>query len=225
MFARQLRQAGGRGNAVAGGVSCIVIIMPGRSEQFDIPTEPIHRLTVEQYDRMARSGILTAADQVELLEGWLVEKMTKNPPHRIATRRVRLALEAVVPPEWYVDTQEPIRTGDSEPEPDVAVSRGATEDYTEANPPAENVGLIVEIADATLLRDRQLKARVYARAGVPHYWILNLIDARLETHADPSGPGATPSYRTRTVYDSNNAAPLILDDAEIARLRVADLLP
>jgi hypothetical protein len=60
----------------------------------------IHRLSVAQYDAMGRAGILSPDDRVEPLEGWLVQKMTKNPPHRIATRRTRLALEAVVPASW-----------------------------------------------------------------------------------------------------------------------------
>jgi Uma2 family endonuclease len=120
-----------------------------------VPSEPIARLSVEQYQRMGQAGILTPDDDVELLEGWLVLKMTKNPPHRIATRKVRVALEALVTEGWYVDTQEPIVTSDSEPEPDVAIIRGRTEDYPDRNPSADCVGLVVEVADRTLLRDRR----------------------------------------------------------------------
>jgi hypothetical protein len=70
---------------------------------------------------MIRAGILTDDDPVELLEGWLVPKMPKNPPHRITTRLTREALVGILPTGWYVDTQEPITTADSEPEPDVVV--------------------------------------------------------------------------------------------------------
>lgn len=94
-------------------------MLPRRAE---VPTEPIHRLSVAQYRGMLEAGILKSGDPVELLEGWLVQKMTKNPPHRIATRRVRVALEALAPHGWYVDAQEPIVTADSEPEPDVAIA-------------------------------------------------------------------------------------------------------
>jgi Uma2 family endonuclease len=131
---------------------------PAYRRETEVPSEPIHRLTVQQYRAMGRTGILTSEDRVELLEGWLVEKMTKNPPHRIATRRARVALERVVPAGWYVDTHEPITTADSEPEPDVAVIRGRTEDYPDRNPGADHVALIVEVADATLVRDRHVKA-------------------------------------------------------------------
>ena len=99
-------------------------------------SEPRGRLTVEQYHALIAQGRLHSGEPVELLEGLLVDKMTKNPPHRIATRRVRLALERIVGAGWYVDTQEPIVTADSEPEPDVAVIRGRSEDYRDENPNA-----------------------------------------------------------------------------------------
>jgi Uma2 family endonuclease len=190
-----------------------------------VPREPIHRLTVAQYRAMAHAGILTASDRVELLEGWLVEKMTKNPPHRIATHRVRVALERIVPAGWYVDTQEPIATADSEPEPDVAIIRGRTEDYTDRNPGAENVALVVEIADATLIRDRELKLRVYARAGIPSYWILNLVERRLEIYTKPSGPHPNPSYAERAVHSPGDCLSVTLTADAIGQVAVNDLLP
>ncbi len=185
---------------------------------------PIHRLSVEQYEQMTRVGILTEEDRVELLEGWLVPKRTRNPPHRIATRMVRVALEAVVPAGWYVDSQEPIVTEDSEPEPDVSVIRGRTEDYADRNPPAGAVGLVVEIGDATLALDRQLKARAYARAGIPVYWIVNLVDRSVEGFAAPSGPVDSPAYGRR-VDTTGGFVPLVLDGEEVARIPIGYLLP
>lgn len=191
----------------------------------DVPREPIHRLSVVQYRAMARAGILTPSDRVELLEGWLVEKMTKNPPHRIATHRVRIALERIVPSGFYVDTQEPIATADSEPEPDVAVIRGRTEDYADRNPGAENVALVVEIADATLMRDRELKLRVYARAGIASYWIVNLVNRSLEVHTKPSGPHPQADYAERMVHTPDESLTLQLDRVEVGRVAASDLLP
>ncbi|NUQ62937.1 MAG: Uma2 family endonuclease [Pirellulales bacterium] len=91
--------------------------------QFALPPVPTRRWSVDEYHAMARAGILTEHDRVELLDGWLVPKMTRNPPHRIATRRVRTALERVVSPGWYVDSQEPVTLPTSEPEPDRALIR------------------------------------------------------------------------------------------------------
>ena len=190
-----------------------------------VPTEPIHRLSVEQYRGMLAAGVLKSGDPVELLEGWLVEKMTKNPPHRIATRRVRVTLEALVPNGWYVDTQEPIVTADSEPEPDVAVIRGRTEDYPDENPNASHVGLVVEVADESLLRDRELKARIYGRAGIPTYWIVNLRDRTLEVLEGPGGSLSAAGYTRQTRYAVGESAVVVLDGVEIGSVRVADLFP
>src|SRR5438105_6396863 len=94
-----------------------------------VPEDLIWRLTVDQYHQMVARGILTDDDPVELLEGWLVSKMTKNPAHRASTRLTLEALERVLPEGWYADSQEPVTLESSEPEPDVAVVRGSTRDY------------------------------------------------------------------------------------------------
>src|ERR1700704_1132615 len=84
-----------------------------------LPPEPIARITVDQYHAMIDAGILTADDPVELLEGWLVQKMAKKREHSSATKWLRKTFEKLLTPEWDVDSQEPITTVDSEPEPDV----------------------------------------------------------------------------------------------------------
>lgn len=85
----------------------------------------LFRLSLDQYHEMIRAGVLGEDDPVELLGGVLVSKMSKNAPHRTATHLLRSTLEAGLDPGWYVDSQEPITVGDSEPEPDVVVVRGA----------------------------------------------------------------------------------------------------
>lgn len=115
-----------------------------------VPLDLIWRLSVAQYHQMIRSGILTDDDPVELLEGWLVLKMPKNPPHRAATRLMQDALARVVPVGWYVDAQEPITLEDSEPEPDVMIVRGETREYRDRHPGPRDVGAVIEISDTTL---------------------------------------------------------------------------
>lgn len=173
---------------------------------------------------MLRAGILTENDSIELLDGWLVPKMTKNPPHRIATRRVRKALERIVPEGWYVDSREPITLSASEPEPDGAVIRGDSADYADRHPPAEAVALVVEVADATLEFDRTMKKTIYAEAGIPAYWIVNLIDGRLEVYANPSGPADRADYREQHDYLSDDEVPLFVDGVEVARIPVKEIL-
>lgn len=189
------------------------------------PDDLIWRLSVEQYHEMIRTGILTADDPVELLAGWLVCKMPKNPPHRIATRLAQKALEGVVPAGWYVDAQEPITLQDSEPEPDVMIVRGETRDYRDRHPGPEDVALIVEVSDSTLERDRGVKRLVYARAGIPVYWIINLLELALEVYYDPSGPSEDADYRQRQHYGVSDFVPVMIGGREVGRVAVRDLLP
>lgn len=189
------------------------------------PDDFIWRLSVGQYHEMIRTGILTADDPVELLAGWLVYKMPKNPPHRIATRLVQQALEAVVPTGWYVDAQEPITLNDSEPEPDVMIVRGETRDYRDRHPGPEDVALIVEVADSTLERDRGVKRMVYARAGIPVYWIINVSERVLEVYYDPSGPDEDADYRQRRDYGLSDSVQVMIGGLEVGRVAVRDLLP
>lgn len=189
------------------------------------PDDLIWRLSVGQYHEMIRTGILTADDPVELLAGWLVYKMPKNPPHRIATRLAQQALEAVVPAAWYVDAQEPITLNDSEPEPDVMIVRGETRDYRDRHPGPEDAALMVEVADSTLERDRGVKRMVYARAGIPVYWIINVLDRVLEVYCQPSGMTEDADYRQRRDYGPSESVPVMIDGLEVGRVAVRDLFP
>jgi Uma2 family endonuclease len=191
----------------------------------DLPTEPIYRLSVAQYHAMARTGILTEDDPVELLEGWLVRKMTKNRPHTVVTRRLRSALERILPADWYVESQEPVTTADSEPEPDVLVVRAELRDNLERQPGPEDVALVVEVADSSLRLDRGTKKRIYARAGIPVYWIVNLIEQQIEVYIDPSGPQKRRDYRRRQDYGPSDAIPVVLHGVEVGRIPARELLP
>ena len=143
-------------------------------ESLVVPDYPIWRFSVGQYHKMIRAGFLTEDDPIELLEGWLVTKMPKNPPYTLATQLAREALTRLVPSGWHVTDQEPITTTDNEPEPDVVVARGSRRDYVESHPSPSDIALVVEVSDATLQRDRTLKLRVYANARITSYWMLNL---------------------------------------------------
>lgn len=190
-----------------------------------VPSDPIWRLSVSQYHRMTRAGILTDDDPVELLEGWLVTKMPKNPPHRLTTQLTREAFARLVPDGWYVDAQEPITTEDSEPEPDVVVVRGERRQYRDRHPQADEVAIVVEVSDTTLQRDRSLKKRLYARCGIPVYWIINLAENQIEVYMAPSGPAEQPDYQQRQDYHLTDEVPLIIVGQEVGRLAVRDVLP
>ena len=200
-------------------------VPPAIEKSAVMPTDFIWRLSVGQYHEMIRAGILTADDPVELLEGWLVTKMPKTPPHSVTTQLTRETLARLLPAGWYVDCHEPITTADSEPEPDVAVVRGDTRQYLDRHPGPKDAALIVEVSDATLRHDREFKTRVYASAGIPVYWIVNLIDNQCEVYTDPSGPAEQADYRQRQDYGPSETIPLVIDGVEVCHIAVRDLLP
>ena len=185
----------------------------------------IYRLSVAQYHAIAMAGILADGDPVELLEGLLVQKMTKKPPHTVATQLIQEALRAILPVGWRVPSQDPITLVDSEPEPDLAVVRGGIRRYMEHHPGPEDLALVVEVADATIRRDRGSKKRIYARAGVLVYWIVNLVENQIEVYTDPTGPIQTPNYRQRQNYGPSDIIPVIIEGQEVGRLAVQELLP
>jgi Uma2 family endonuclease len=190
-----------------------------------IPNDLILRLRVEQYHAMIQAGILTDDDFVELLEGWLVFKMPKNPPHRVATRLVRTALESILPPGWYVDSQEPITLSNSEPEPDIVVVRGDTRQYLDRHPGAEDIAMVIEVSDRTLQRDRTVKKRIYARAGIAIYWIVNLVEGLIEMYSQPIVDVEQPDYSQRLDFGRSAVVPVIIEGVEICAIDVNYLLP
>jgi Uma2 family endonuclease len=189
------------------------------------PADGLWRLSVEKYHEMIEAGILVDDDPVELLEGLLMEKMSKNPAHVFAAQSTRLALERLTPAGWFINTQDPITTLESEPEPDVSVVRGGRREYLARHPFPQDLALVVEVSDSSLRRDHTMKQRVYARASVPAYWIVNLIDGRIEVYTDPTGPEEKPSYRQRNDYSPADEVPFLIEGREIGRIAVRDLLP
>jgi Uma2 family endonuclease len=189
------------------------------------PPEPIIRISVEQYHVMIEAGAFANDERVELLEGWLVPKMSKNPAHRVVTRKLRIAFERLLPPGWEVESEVPVTTVDSEPEPDVAVVRAGVLDKVERHPGPRDVGMLIEVSDSTLARDRGIKKRLYARSAVPVYWIVNIPDRCIEVYTDPTGPAENPDYRQPRVYGENDQVPIVLDGKEIGQLEVKSILP
>ncbi len=184
-----------------------------------------YRFSLDQYHRMAELGILEENNQVEFLEGILMNKMTKNRAHSLATRRLRILLEGIIPAGFYVDSQEPTSTVDSEPEPDAMVIRGRPEDYQLHQPEAAQVPLIAEVADSSLQHDRGWKKRIYARAGIPVYWIVNLVQRQIEVYTQPSGETENPDYVQCQVFSISQDLPVVLDGKEVGRISVKDVLP
>jgi Uma2 family endonuclease len=133
------------------------------------------RWTREEYERLVEQGFFHPEERLELVEGVIYEMTPQSSFHATGVRAVHLALESVFAQGYDVRPQLPLAVGDdSEPEPDIAVVQGAWQDYSHSHP--FTAVLVVEVADSSLLHDRKRKTRLYAQAGIPEYWIDNLVD-------------------------------------------------
>ncbi|HKI16574.1 MAG TPA: Uma2 family endonuclease [Isosphaeraceae bacterium] len=178
----------------------------------------LYRITVAEYERM--TGVLNDP-RVELIDGYLVKKMSKKPPHIWSVTAARKALAALLPAGWSWRKEDPVRIPDfDEPEPDVAVVRGTDEDYRNRIPEPNDVALLVEVTETTQDRDRCEKLAAYARARIPIYWIVDLIDRRIEVYTDPAPEG----YRRREDFASGSDVPVVIDGVEVGRIAVAGIL-
>jgi len=184
----------------------------------------LYRFTVRQYERMAETGILTANDHVELLEGWIVQKMTQNPPHAVALDNTVDQLRDVLPVGWRTREQKPILVGKSMPEPDITVVRGPIRRYTRRHPVPSDIAMVVEVSDTTLDEDRHDKQIIYARARLPVYWIVNLVARQVEVYSDPKG-GRQARFSLRQDFGVDEKLTVVVNGQQVGSIRVRDLLP
>jgi Uma2 family endonuclease len=190
----------------------------------DIPDLLLYRFSVEDYHTMLATGILQSGDPVELLEGYLVLKMTKHPPHEFAFKTLWHLLNQLIPDTCHVTGQSPIVCLTSEPEPDLSVLRGSPRDFLDSHPTGSDAHLVVEVADSSLDGDHK-KLTMYAEAGVVEYWIVNLIDRQIEVYTQPSGPKKSPKYGRRKDYQPGQSVPLTIAGEKIGEIPVSDILP
>lgn len=183
------------------------------------------RFSLARYQQMIEAGILTPEDKVELLENYVVLKMPRNPPHDGTIQLFTRVLMPAVPQGWGLRVQLTVVFADSQPEPDFSIARGDDRTYLTRHPGPADVGLIVEVANSSLLRDQRDKTRIYARGGIPCYWIVNLVDRRIEVYTQPSGPTAVPAYASFQIYQPGDAVPLVLDGNTVGTVPANDLLP
>jgi len=173
------------------------------------------------YEDLVEKGIFTPADKVELLNGKILTMSPPNVTHATSLRLVLKYLQSVFQDsKAIVNIQLPLALDDlSEPEPDIAVVHGEIRDFTDHHPTAADALIVVEISGTSLDFDRGDKLKAYARAGIPEYWIVNLVGGVLEVHRSPSGQ----LYESvRTLGSEASVAPL---GREKAATKVAELLP
>lgn len=144
--------------------------------------------TVDDYERMIETGILKEDDQVELLDGEIVEMSPIGPSHSSCVNQLTRLLTRVAPEDMRVAVQNPIRlVPRSEPQPDLAVLRPG--DYRSRHPGPNDIVLVIEVADTTLAEDRGVKLPLYAKGSVAEAWLIDLNGGAVERHTDPGPAG------------------------------------
>ena len=184
-----------------------------------MPVLTEHRFSVKAYYRMAETGVLPPDARVELLNGRIIDMSPIGPAHGGTVKRLSRIFNALARGRWLVSTQDPVRLDDhSEPEPDVALLKPVPDDYKSRHPRADDVSLLIEVADTTREFDREEKLPAYGRAGVAEVWIVNLNEAVVEVYRSPHFNG----YGSKTVLGAGDqAAPQAFPDAMV---EVAEML-
>jgi Uma2 family endonuclease len=179
----------------------------------------LYRFTVDKYERMAP---VLDDRRVELVDGYVIRKIGKRPPHIWSVGRIFKALEFLRTDRWTCRKEDPIRIPDfDEPEPDIAVIRGPDVDYQDRIPQAADVALVVEVAESTLERDQGLKLAAYAKGGIPTYWIVNLVERKIQVYTSATAVG----YDTRIDFVAGHEVPVVLDGVEVGKIAVDGVLP
>lgn len=178
-----------------------------------------HWISVDEYERMGEAGIFHPDGRLELLEGEIYEISPIGSPHAACVDFLSSFLNRLFGEKFIVRVQNPIRLNDfSEPQPDIALLRWRDDFYRQAHPTPGDVLLIIEVADSTVESDRSYKIPLYAKAGIPEAWLVNLPDERIEFFAEP----ADGAYQTRGEFKRGEEVQShVLSDL---RVNAADML-
>ena len=154
----------------------------------EIETPPAvarRRFTVAEYHRMAEAGILHEDDRIELIHGEIIQMSPIGNPHSSTVRRLINKLTRQLDPRFTIDAQNPVQISEySEPEPDIVVLPFRDDYYADGVTPAD-VLLIIEVSSTTLRYDQAVKLPLYAAAGIPEVWIIDVGRQQLEVHRHP----------------------------------------
>lgn len=182
------------------------------------------RWTREEYHRLGEQGFFND-QRVELVNGEILVLTPQSSQHSFVIAKLQRLLEGIFTDNYWVRTQLPIQMGgNQEPEPDVSVVQGRLEEFVEHHP--STAQLIVEVSFSTLEFDQHVKSHLYATAGVPDYWVLDLVNRQLlvfrEPVADESADLGHRYAKVETIAADGQVSPLEKADA---RLAVAGMLP
>ncbi len=190
------------------------------------PDAPLRKLTVTEYGQMVDQDIFDPTLRHELIEGWVVDKMTRGTRHDSTIQRITdLFYGLGLGPKWRLRCQLAITCDDSVLEPDFAIVPGPVDRFTHQHPLPYEIEVVIEVSDSTLALDRGMKRRDYARNGLRVYWIVDLIHDRIEVCTNPSGPTDSPVYADCSVIERGHVIEIELGDEQTVSIAVEDILP
>ena len=180
-----------------------------------MPVQLLKRsFTVEEYHRMVQAGILTEDDRLELIEGEIVAMTPIGSKHAACVNRLTRLLSDQVGRRAILSVQNPINLGErSEPQPDLALLHVRPDFYASAHPEPPDVLLVVEVAETSADVDREVKVPLYARAGIPEVWLVDLAGECVEVFQEPAPQGYQQIQRVRR---GQRVAPQAIPDLELA---------
>jgi Uma2 family endonuclease len=185
----------------------------------------IYRLTGEQALKMRELGIIGPDEDVELWNGVLY-KMTKYEPHNFAVMCTAELLRPLIPPDYHVrEEKSSAERVHYLPEPDIGIARGGMRSYVHSLPALDRFALVVEVCASTPRADYKQKPPVYARAGIPVYWVIDLQKREIVVFGEPRDLGEQYGYATQTRYTSGQTVDVVIDGQVRGRIAVDDVLP
>ncbi|RUT06018.1 hypothetical protein DSM106972_032240 [Dulcicalothrix desertica PCC 7102] len=175
------------------------------------------RFTLDEYHHLIKIGFFHEDERVELIRGELVRMAAKGTPHTVCCSNLIRELAPLIAGKAELRCQDPITLpSGSEPEPDFTIARLASDHYLSGHPTPEDIFLVVEIADSSLDYDRDVKMPLYAEAGIPYYWIFNLVANQLEAYSEPyQDSQGNFGYRFKRIFLANQSVDLPLPSSSL----------
>ena len=174
-------------------------------------------LTVEDYYKMASAGILYPDENVELINGIIFNKFPKTPTHASTVNKLSQRFILKLLEKAIVRVQNPVRLSNlSEPEPDLSILKPKADFYGSGHPTPEDILFLIEVAESSLVYDREVKLPLYAKASIPGVWIVNLEDNQVEIYTSPEGN----AYQNQKILTNNQKIHLPAFDLEIPVSRI-----
>lgn len=205
-------------------MSIATVVAPAQAPTADVPYD----LTIDLFSRMVEAGLIPQDHRVFLLDGRLYEKMAKTRAHGYVGAAVTRAVNRRLPDGWCLWPESTVVLDPTNaPLPDFAVVRGANPlDFAapERYPGPGDVGLLIEVAVTRLHDDLTTALELYARAGIPVYWVVDVPGRRILIHTEPRVVDGKGEYARVETFRPGQSLPLVLDGQEVALIPFDELL-